>query len=198
VTRRSSKPSTRAASELEGVVLGHLWKHGSCTAYSVRKEMLDSPSSHWSGSAGAIYPLLARLERQGLVLSRRAALGRRDASAYELTPLGTRRFLSWLGPPFDRDVVSIAVDPLRTRIHFLGALGSRGRSAFFARARAELERHLGDLMVAPAADTFDLLSRSGALRLTRARIAWLAEVERALSRREASKRARPRAGRRRS
>src|SRR5215510_939473 len=123
--------SLRALSELEGCVLGHLWKHGPSTAYSIRKEMLDSPSSHWSGSAGAIYPLLERLERRGLVVSRQAARGDRRVCSYGQTSLGSRHFLRWLGPPLEREVVSIAVDPLRTRIHFLGALTPRRRAAFF-------------------------------------------------------------------
>ena len=110
----------RALSELEGCVLGHLWKHGPCTAYAVRKEMLDSPSSQWSGSAGAIYPLLERLERRRLVSARKASRGKRAGWLYALTPTGHERLLEWLGPPLAPDVVSIAVDPLRTRV-FLGS-----------------------------------------------------------------------------
>jgi DNA-binding PadR family transcriptional regulator len=177
----------RVLSELEGCVLGHLWKYGPSTAYSVRREMLDSPSSHWSGSAGAIYPLLERLERLGLVASRTAARGERDARFYALTPLGMRHFQRWLGPPFERDVVSIAVDPLRTRIHFLRALGPRRRVEFFASARAELERHLEELVAPPDADGFDRWSLAGARRLTKARITWLRQVERALARRASTR-----------
>jgi hypothetical protein len=72
-------------SELEGVVLGHLWKRGPCTTYSIRKELLQSPSSHWSASAGAIYPLLARFEERGLVRSRKAMHKNREGWRYSLT-----------------------------------------------------------------------------------------------------------------
>ena len=176
------------SSELEGCVLGHLWKCGPCTAYSIRRVLLDSPSSHWSGSAGAVYPLLARFERRGLVRSRKAMRGDREGWLYALTPAGRGRFRAWLGPPITPDVVSITPDPLRTRVHFLGALSPRRRAAFFAAARAALELHLEELRAAPLADEFDRLALRGALRLTRVRLAWLEEVRRTLA-------ARRRAGR---
>jgi len=168
----------RAPSELEGCVLGHLWKHGPCTAYSVRATMLESPSSHWSGSAGAIYPLLARFEARGLVRSRQAMRGERESWVYSLTAAGRARFRSWLGPPLTADVISIAADPLRTRMFFLGALSPRERAAFFASAREALERHLEELVPAPGMDGFDRLALRGAIRLTRARLAWLEEARR--------------------
>ena len=170
-----------APSELEGVVLGHLWKHGPSTPYSIRKELLQAPSSHWSGSAGAIYPLLARLEERGIVRSRKAMRGDREGWRYALTARGTHRFLEWLGPPLLGEVVSIAADPLRTRVHFLGALSRRKRETFFASARAVLERHVEELAPPPGMDEFDRLALLGAVRLARARIAWLEDVRRALA-----------------
>jgi DNA-binding PadR family transcriptional regulator len=172
----------RALSELEGCVLGHLWKHGPCTAYAVRKEMLDSPSSHWSGSAGAIYPLLERLEKRGAVVSRQDARGDREHSLYELTRQGRELLKAWLAPSIERDLISIAPDPLRTRMYFLGALTARQRTTFLAQARAKLDRHLTELTHSPDADEFERLAVRGAVRATRARIAWLEDVRRALAR----------------
>jgi DNA-binding PadR family transcriptional regulator len=143
--------------------------------------MLDSPSSQWSGSAGAIYPLLARFEKRGLVRSRRSMRGDRAGWLYTLTAAGRERFRAWLGPPLTAEVVSITADPLRTRVYFLKALSSRERAAFFASARAALEQHLEEIAVAPALDEFDQLALRGAMRLTRARLAWLDEVRRATS-----------------
>ena len=168
-------------SELEGCVLGHLWKHGPCTAYAVRKEMLDSPSSHWSGSAGAIYPLLERLETRGIVTSRKTARGDRQHWLYELTTKGLDAFLAWLAPPLEHDLISIAPDPLRTRMYFLGVLPPSRRAAFLTQARAKLEQHIAEIKEPPDADQFDRLAVAGAIRLTRARIAWLDDVQRALS-----------------
>lgn len=174
-------------SELEGCILGHLWKHGPCTAYSVRRVLLDSPSLHWSGSAGAVYPLLARFERRGFLSSRKTMQGNRAAWRYALTPAGRGRLRAWLGPPIAPEIVSITPDPLRTRTYFLDALAPRRRAAFFAEARAVLEEHLASLTREPAADVFDRLALRGALALTRARMAWLEEVRRALARRGRSR-----------
>lgn len=177
-----------APSELEGLVLGHLWKRGPCTPYSIRKELLQSPSSHWSGSAGAIYPLLARFAERGLVRSRKQARGDRDGWHYALTAKGRERFLAWLGPPLTGEVVSIAPDPLRTRVFFLGALSPAKRKAFFDSARAVLERHLEDLGRQGVADDLDRLALAGAVRLTHARLAWMEEVRRALRARKSARR----------
>jgi DNA-binding PadR family transcriptional regulator len=177
-------------SELEGCVVGHLWKYGPCTAYAVRKELLASPSSHWSGSAGAIYPLLERLEKRGLVASRKTARGDRQHWLYELTKTGREFLLGWLAPSLDPDLVSIAPDPLRTRIYFLGALPPRRRSAFLAQARAKLIRHMAALKDATETDEFDRLANRGAVRLARARVAWLEDVERALAATPSRKRTR--------
>jgi DNA-binding PadR family transcriptional regulator len=172
----------RMLSELEGCVLGLLWKRKRTTAYAIRRSMLDSPSSHWSGSAGAIYPLLERLEKRGLVRSRPAARGDREGWHYELTRRGRERFLDWLGPPFAPDVVCLAADPLRTRAHFMGALPARKRAKFLTDARAELERHLRALKVEPDFDDYDRIAMRAAIRVTRAKMQWIDEVGRELAR----------------
>lgn len=177
-----------APSELEGCVLGHLWKHGPCTAYSIRRTMLDSPSSHWSGSAGAIYPLLARFEERGLVGSRKSMRGDRAGWLYTLKAAGRKRFLDWIGPPLTDDVVSIAVDPLRTRVHFLAALSPRRRASFLAAAQTALERHIEELIPLPEMDEFDRLALDGAIRLSRARMAWLDDVRQSLTKEKRARR----------
>jgi len=179
---------TRALSELEGCVLGHLWKHGPATAYAVRKELLDSPSWHWSGSAGAIYPLLERLEKRRLVMSRESARGDRAHWAYELTVAGRTALIAWLAPDLAEDIVSIAPDPLRTRMYFLGALSARQRTAFLAGARAKLLHHIKEIEAMPRKDEYDDLAIRGAVRAARARIAWLKEVEKALAKRRTAPR----------
>jgi DNA-binding PadR family transcriptional regulator len=176
-----------APSELEGCVLGHLWKHGPCTAYSIRKTLLDSPSSHWSGSAGAIYPLLARFEKRGLVNSRKSMRGDRAGWLYSLRSAGRERFLAWVGPPLAEEVVAIASDPLRTRLHFLEGLTPRRREAFFEASRSALERHLDALIRTPDMDEFDLLALDGAIRVTKARITWLDGVRTSLAKRKRAK-----------
>ena len=57
--------AARGLSELEAVVLGLVWSDGPCTAYAVRRTVQASLSAQWSGSAGAVYPAVARLEGPG-------------------------------------------------------------------------------------------------------------------------------------
>jgi DNA-binding PadR family transcriptional regulator len=173
----------RDLSELEGCVLGFIWKHGPTTAYAVRKEMLDSPSSHWSGSAGAIYPLLERLQQRRLVAAKAGARGERSHTSYVLTEAGSKALLAWLAPPLEPDIISIAPDPLRTRMYFLRALPPARCRAFLKRARAKLVEYARDIENAPARDEFDELANRGAIRATEARIAWLDEVQRSFARR---------------
>lgn len=181
----------RALSELEGCVLGHLWKHGPATAYAVRKELLDSPSWHWSGSAGAIYPLLERLEKRKLVASREGARGDRAHWAYGLTAAGRRALLAWLAPDLAHDIISVAPDPLRTRMYFLGALPARQRTAFLAAAREKLLQHIKEIEAMPRSDQYDDLAIRGAVRAARARIAWLKDVDRLLGKPDAARRRPP-------
>jgi len=172
----------RGLSELEGCVLGYLWKYGASTAYAVRKELLDSPSSHWSGSAGAIYPLLERLERRGVVASSKGARGDRQHWTYDLTDDGREALMAWLAPPLAYDIISVAPDPLRTRMYFLGALSAARRAAFLAQARDKLAAYIKELQAISQDDEFDRLATRGAIRATRARIAWLDDVQRSLAR----------------
>jgi DNA-binding PadR family transcriptional regulator len=179
----------RTLSELEGCVLGFIWKHGPTTAYAVRKEMLDSPSSHWSGSAGAIYPLLERLQKQRLVSAKAGARGERSHTSYQLTEAGNKALLAWLAPSLEADIISVAPDPLRTRMYFLRALPPAQRRTFLERARAKLVEYMKAIEDAPAHDEFDQIANRGAIHATHARIAWLDEVRRSFARRKRSTRA---------
>ncbi len=166
----------RALSELEGAVLGNLLKQGPSTAYRVRCAFLASPSSQWSGSAGAVYPALARLEKSGLVASKHAPRGGRDAWNYSLTAAGRASVVAWLEPPFSDAVISVAPDPVRTRVSILGALPRARRIRFLKQAIAELRRHLESLEPGAEWDDDDRRALRGAVLVTRARIEWLDEL----------------------
>ena len=90
--------TTRRLSELETVVLGLVWSDGPCTAYAVRRTVQASLSAQWSGSAGAVYPAVARLEKRGLIRCRDQATGQRRSQALEVTARGSRALADWLGP----------------------------------------------------------------------------------------------------
>ena len=119
--------------ELEGAILTLLYTEGAMTSYGVRRAFLDSPSSFWSASAGAIYPALKRMEAAGLLVSTDASRGRRPAKSVCLSESGKTSMFEWvtnvstaIGPGFD---------PFRLRAPVWMRLEPAGRKAL----KAELE-----------------------------------------------------------
>jgi DNA-binding PadR family transcriptional regulator len=172
------------ATELESCVLGIVWAWGPCTAYVIRKVFLDSLSPYWSGSAGAIYPLVARLEARGLIAARVEPRGGRSRKELTITPDGLAALRSWLRP-LPEWTGFVPVDPVRTRMFFLGVLSPEEQEAFLADAEAkaragvealreEHEEHLRK------EEVWEARATRGALLVQAARIEWLAGVLREL------------------
>jgi DNA-binding PadR family transcriptional regulator len=181
-----SRSPRESLSELEGAALGYVWEKGPCTAHAVRTSFQKSPSSFWSGSAGAIYPLLRRLEEGGLVEAREEPRGSRKRRLLTATPRGRRALRSWLAEGLDATAAAGVFDAVRTRVFFLQALPTDRRRAFARRALKELEGHLRsverDLQEArDSGDRYRVLGALGAWHTARARIAWMREVERELN-----------------
>lgn len=163
-------------SELEGFVLGLVWEMGLCSPYELRRQMGASPSTQWSASAGAIYPLVRRLEKAGLVRSKVKAHGKRARREYEVTGAGLKALRAWVGPPLAREAVTVAHDPLRSRARFLGTLSKKERLAWVKAVRAaldEVERRVRAWK--PAKGSGELMTISGELDV-RSRREWLGEV----------------------
>jgi DNA-binding PadR family transcriptional regulator len=116
--------------ELEGVVLGIVRSLQPCTAYAVRRQLQASPSSHWSGSAGSIYPLLGRLEEAGLVEALSDASNGRRRRLMTLTRKGTAALRGWILEAGQPEVAANVSDALRTRAFFLDALTPEERRRF--------------------------------------------------------------------
>lgn len=171
--------------ELEACVLGLVWSEGPCTPYRVQQIMKNSPSPHWSGSAGAIYPVFQRLEQGALVRAQSQQHGKRESRAFQTTAKGRRALQSWIGPPVSEWAGDLAIDPLRTRVRFLGALSIDKQRGFLREAIALLERKMKDVQKdcrerKKCEDPFQYTMARGAAYVTRARIKWLAEIEKGL------------------
>ncbi|MFN8179020.1 MAG: PadR family transcriptional regulator [bacterium] len=174
----------RPLTELEGTVLGVVWSRQPCTPYQVRRQFTDSPSPHWSGSAGAIYPLMVRLEEAGLVRSQAHATGSRKSRRYRVTAEGRAALARWVGPPVGDEIVGVPPDPLRARIAFLTVLPLAKR------------RKLLEVIEGRIAEFLDLSERSreeglfsgpyfdlmvvGAIAMQRTRLEWVRSVTAAL------------------
>jgi len=174
-----------ALSALEHAILGVLSVSGPCTAYAVRQEFARSPSSQWSGSAGAVYPALRRLERVGLVRSAALRGSARRARDYRMSAAGRAALERWLCSPVDAHEAAHVYDPVRLRVFFFHALAPEQRLAVIAEALARLEEarrrcEAHNAEEARRADRFGRWAAAGALRLLEARIAWFRELHDAL------------------
>jgi DNA-binding PadR family transcriptional regulator len=171
-----------ARTELEGFVLGLFWEMGPCSPYQLRRQMLSSPSTQWSASAGAIYPLVRRLEKARLVRSRARKNGNRARREYELTASGIRALRAWVGPPLADEAVTVAHDPLRSRARFLGALSRADQLAWVAAARAALDEVEQRVRAwNPERGDRDLMTKSGELDV-KSRREWVSHVGKTIGR----------------
>jgi DNA-binding PadR family transcriptional regulator len=170
---------SRALTELEGAVLGTIRLKGPCTPYAVRREFRASLTPYWSGSAGAIYPVVARLARRRLVRATPATGDGRGGVLYAVTAAGDRALRRWLGPPFSPLTAGTPPDPLRTRFGFLAVLSPAERRAFLAEAADALAGQLAGLAAAAGAagrTPFERLALRGSFLAMEARLAWVREV----------------------
>lgn len=171
--------------ELECCVLGIVWREGPLTAYEIAKPFAESQSSYWSGSAGAIYPLVTRLEKKGLLAGEIATWNSRRKRVFTITPEGLRELRAWLAPPFGDDVGAASFDPIRTRLSFIEALPARQRAKFFDDAERVIREQmliLDDHMKSEREreDRLSVLTALGAIHELRARLTWLSIVRKEL------------------
>ncbi len=164
--------------DLEQVVLGVVWKKGPVTAHGVRVEFSRSRTEHWSGSAGAIYPLMSRLEEAGLLRSSIDRQQARDRKMYRITTKGLRQLRRWLTPPLSDTAFSTQFDPLRTRVFFLGSLEPAEQRKFLDDAEQALQRqwaeHRDDRNDYRKKNRpFSAMAEEGAMATCRARITWI-------------------------
>jgi DNA-binding PadR family transcriptional regulator len=120
--------------DLEGAALAEVAGRGTATSYVISQVFARSPSEFWSGSAGAVYPLIKRLAARGLLEPSAAATGKRQRIDYQITPEGRAALIEWL---LDADrAAGMGFDPLRTRLGHLHLVTPAEREAFLRQVRA--------------------------------------------------------------
>lgn len=169
------------ATELESCVLAIIEQLGPCTPYAVRRYLSVSLSSYWSGSAGAIYPMLRRLAGRGWLAVDEKPFGSRVRRSYRLTDSGRRRLRRWLSAPVPGPVVAHTFDPIRARVFFLDMVSDRAKLGFLDDAikkTTELlgAHHEGREGLPLDSSAWELHGREGAIRELEARVEWLIEV----------------------
>ncbi len=120
--------------DLEGAALAEIAARGSATSYAIAQSFEQSPSEFWSGSAGAVYPLIKRLAARGLLRSTSAITGKRPRLDYQLTAQGRAALEAWLLDA--HRAAGMGFDPLRTRLVHLHLVSPARRRAFLEEVRA--------------------------------------------------------------
>jgi DNA-binding PadR family transcriptional regulator len=178
----------RRLSDLEMAILGIVSKRGPCTSYTVTREFAASPSSHWRGSAGAVYPAMQRLQRLRLLKSKRGVRLGRPCIHYELSTKGIATLTKWLLPPLPESAAAITYDPIRTRVFFLAVLSPERQHAFLDEAERQSLAQLPILQAECdryriSGDWFSEQAQQGALVLMEARLAWIRDLRERLGHR---------------
>ncbi len=158
------------------------------TAHGISELYRLSRSSHWSGSAGAIYPLMKKLHARGLLAAEDSPRGSGVRRAYSITPAGINELKRWLGPPLSEWVASVTFDPLRTRMPFLGTLTTAKQKAFLLSAEKLLEEELqethgGRRQLQESGSFWEQMAADGCRAVTQARLRWIRKTLEKLSER---------------
>jgi DNA-binding PadR family transcriptional regulator len=156
--------------DFEGAALAEIARRGSATCYEVGSAFSGSPSEYWSGSAGAVYPMVRRLAKNGYVEARANTTGRRQKQDYSITAAGRAALENWL---LDSERASgMGFDPLRTRLLYLDLVSPGQRADFIA----AVAKHDGGEIDPPIFG-----GRDDALKIHRswwqARMVWLSLIQ---------------------
>ncbi len=171
----------RDLTELEQCVVGVVWRDGPMTAYEIATLFAKSLSAYWSGSAGAIYPLVKRLQARGLLRGSRRAWNGSRKTVLTVTAKGRASLRVWLTPPIPLDAAAPTQDPIRTRMFFVEILAASNRLAFIAeveritRKQIDLAQEQRDRDEA-AGQVSEALGAVGVVYELKARLRWLQSV----------------------
>ncbi|NKB88509.1 MAG: hypothetical protein GKS06_09835 [Acidobacteria bacterium] len=138
--------------ELEGAALTVVRQLGPCTAYRLKRVFEQSPSEVWSGSAGAVYPLVRRLVERGYLEQGPIATGGRGrpGRTLALTDAGLEAASIWFSDV--HRAAGFGFDPLRTRLSFKSAVAAADYEEMIVGVTAELERLHANPQVPPDDD----------------------------------------------
>lgn len=166
--------------ELEHCTMANIRRHQPCSAYAVRQVFARSSTPEWSGSTGAVYPVIDRLVRRGLIEAKPQAGDPRGARSLTITPEGDAVVRDWI-TGLEPWMAKATPDPIRTRVSHLDHLASDGERIAFLEAAARLTEDMlkeleGVLESLKAVDTVEYLAGRGAVHQLQARRMWLREL----------------------
>ena len=117
------------------------------SGYDLRKVFAETALGSYSSSPGAIYPALARLEKQGLIVGREDRSKRlRPRKLYRPSAKGKRAFKAWLSQEVTREDVSRNYEELMLRFAFHAVLDDgKATRRFLVELKSGLKAYLGEL-----------------------------------------------------
>ena len=157
-------------SELEGAVLIEIGHRGNDTSFKVRRAFERSPSSSWSGSAGAVYPAIARLERAGLIEATPSG-GGRGTRWLRISVAGKRALEQWAADA--EAACGIGADPFRGRAGVWMTLRPERRHALLTEMMAAVEEEAAKLTGRDDLDPVEGVGNDLALMQQEMRLTWL-------------------------
>lgn len=160
--------------ELEGAVLTEIGHRGQRTSFKVRRAFQQSPTSSWSGSAGAVYPAIERLAAAGLVLAELQTSGR-GTRLLSLTSDGVAALIRWTCDTTRAGV--LGADSFRLRVGLWRTLPVPDQIALAAAMRTQILAELTILNVRDDLDPIEAVGNRMAIRQQQLRIDWLDEWE---------------------
>lgn len=126
---------------LQFVLLGMLREPAS--GYDLKQRFQDSVRHFWAAELAQIYPLLARMEKQGLLRSHSVASEQGPPRrVYQRTRAGLEALADWLsqGPELRTERLSWLA-----QVFFLDQLKPAQRIQFFQQLRRDFQQHLREL-----------------------------------------------------
>lgn len=132
----------RNLTNLEAAILAEIEHLGPQTAFQVRSSFAASLSLEWKGSAGAVYPAVARLSHEGLIQTSEP-VGGRKARTLSLTRLGRTVLTKWATDASAAS--SVGVDPFRMRAGLWAKLPRDQQRLLLIDLERELRRSVAEL-----------------------------------------------------
>lgn len=178
---RGEPAERKELTELERCVVGVVWRDGPMTAYEIASLFSKSLSPYWSGSAGAIYPLVQRLRRRGLVAGKQRPWNGTKKTVLTVTPKGIDSLRTWLTPPISQASAAPSFDSIRTRLYFLGVLTRQQQLAILDEATRATREQIAGIQARrredeAAGNISEVLGGIGVILEFRARLRWLAVI----------------------
>ncbi|MBN2434239.1 MAG: PadR family transcriptional regulator [Spirochaetes bacterium] len=115
-------------------ILG-LLMDGKKSGYDLKNDFKNSVGSFYAPSFGSIYPILKKHEKNGYVIGKDEAVGKRKRTEYTITSLGKDTFLKWLKVPVAQHELQYSCDDILVKLYFYRYLPLKTRLALIKKLK---------------------------------------------------------------